>query len=268
MRQKEACIIAGTRIDGRPILFKNRDRAYDANLRAYHLELRGVEMAFVRDLDSNYLEGLNEHGVGIVNTALMVQADEQEGKGAKGKSKGPMKSKDGPKIFRALMQSSIDEALRELLRNEPIKGHTFICQGDKLYCIEASRTHEPKVHRLDLSRVNTRTNHGVAYPDAGYTKGEDYVSSIVRRWETQKRFQELSKPEEMALSLRRPIHDKDSPFNPMRDTEKMRTTNQVMFDLENKILHLYLMPGHSTFHGVKNFMTRDPKIKLKVWKHQ
>lgn len=268
MRHKEACIIAGTKIDGRSVLFKNRDRAYDANLRVYHLELRGVEIAFVRDLDSNYLEGLNEYGLGIVNTALMVQHDEQEGKGGKGKGKGPAKSKDGPKIFRALVQPTIDKAMVELLRGDPIKGHTFICQGDELYCIEASRTHKPQIQRLELSRVNTRTNHGVAYPDAGYTQGDDYVSSIVRRWETQKRFQDISKPEEMATVLRKRIHDSGSSFNPVRDTEKMRTTNQVMFDLNNRVLHLYLMPGHSTFHGVKNFMTRDPKIKLKVWKHR
>jgi len=266
MRSKEACIIAGTRMDGRSVLFKNRDRAYDANLKLYQADLKGTEAAFVLDLDSGYLEGINEHGIGIVNTALMVLNDENEGKG---KSKGPSKSKDGPKIFRALAQDNLQGAIQELLKNDPIKGHTFVCQGDKLYCIEASRTHEPKVHRLSLDRVNTRTNHGISYPDAGYTKGDDYVSSVVRRWEAQKRFQDCKQPEDMARVLYEgKIHDADSAFNPVRETEKMRTTNQVMFDLSKPALHLYLVPGHSKFHGVKNMLGRKPKIPVHVWRHR
>ena len=261
---KEACIIAGTRMGGRPVLFKNRDRAYDANLRVHRMEWKGTEVAFVLDLDSGYLEGLNEHGLGIVNTALMVLDDEKEGK----KKGPPTKSKDGPKIFRALAERTLPEALRALLK-DPIKGHTFICQGDQLVCIEASRTHKPRVGLLSMDRVNTRTNHGIAYPDAGYTKGDDYVSSVIRRWETQKRFQGLDAPEDMARALyEKRIHEKGSPYNPVRDTEKMRTTNQVMFDLAGPALYLYLIPGHSTFHGVVNRLDREPKIKLYVQQYR
>lgn len=272
--RKIACIIAGTEMDHRTVLFKNRDRGYDARLKIVRMAYEGTEMLFVVDLDSGYLEGINEHGVGIVNTALQVAEDELEGiqEVTKGKTagKGPKRSKDGPKIFRALAQKSARNAVLELakdLEDGPIKGHTFVGQaGGGLYCLECSGDTEPVIKKLETGRINTRTNHGIVYPEAGYTEGDDYVSSVIRRWETQKRFQSIQKPEEMAWVLRNPLHEKNSPFNPVRDTEKMRTTNQVMLDLDNLTLHLYLIPEHSEYLGFVDKTEGKGKLKHKVYK--
>jgi len=284
MHRKQGCIIAGRSFEQGLCLFKNRDRAYDTELCVVHLEKNGSEIAIVFDPKTGYLEGVNEFGIGIVNTALMVAHDEAEGKGkskdkgkgkgkgkGKSKDKGPVKSKDGPKILQALLCKTLDEALKILLTdNGGIKGHTFLCDGKTLLSIECSRTHPARVTTLNPKRTNIRTNHGISYPDAGYTEGEDYVSSITRRWEAQKRIQNLRHPEDIGPSLLTPLHDKDSPFNPVRDTEKMRTTSQLLINTSNPSLTLYLIPKHSKLLFTKNALPneRKPKIPVRVIQYE
>jgi len=270
---REACIIAGRKFGDGLCLMKTRDRAYDPKLQVLHVERDGTEMAVVFDKTTGYLEGVNEHGIGIVNTTLMVVRDEQEGvKKTKGdKQKGPKRSKDGPKIFKALEAETLDDAIRSLVSfRGGIKGHTFVADGERMVCIERSGRHPAKIHRLDPTRVNTRTNHGVAYPDAGYTHGDDYVSSIVRRWEAQKRLQNVNNPEVVAPALVQAIHEADSPFNPVRCTDKMRTTSQLTIDTTNPTLYLYVIPGHADLSPPRNVLPdgRRPKIPVRTFRYR
>jgi hypothetical protein len=255
-------------------LFKNRDRAYDSAVEILHLEENGVEMALVFDPKTGYCEGVNQYGIAVVNTALMVAHDEAEGKNDKGgrdKGKKPLKSKDGPKIFKALQCKTLGQAIQVLTTAwGGIKGHTFVTDGKRLACIECSRTHPARVSFLNPERVNTRTNHGVSYADAGYTQGEDYVSSVVRRWEAQKRIQNLKHPEDIGPALMVPIHDVDSPFNPVRSTEKMRTTSQLLILTKRPRMILYLIPGHGDLKRVRNLLPdeRRPKIPVRVIRYE
>ena len=275
-QMKMGCIIAGRKFDDDLCLFKNRDRGYDAVVDVVHLENDGTEMAVIFDPKTGYIEGVNEYGIGVVNTALMVERDEAEGKGTdkgkdkgkgKGKGKKPVQSKDGPKIYKALAAKNLSDAVDILITEDGgIKGHTFVSDGKKIVCIECSRTHPARVTTLDPERTNTRTNHGISYPDAGYTKGDDYVSSIVRRWEAQKRIQDLKHPEDIGPALMETIHKKDSPFNPVRDTDTMRTTSQLLINTTRPRMILYLIPGHGKLNRVRNMLPdkRDPKIPVRV----
>lgn len=268
---KQACIIVGKDFDGHLCLLKNRDRSYDVKLQIMHMEFNGVEMAFVLDLETGYLEGVNEHGIGVVNTTLMVLHDEAEGHSTKTKGKTTLKSKDGPKIFHALIQDNLQDAVDVLVSfRGGIRGHTFVADGQTLLSIECTRKNPARVHHLDPGRVNTRTNHGVSYPEAGYTRGEDYVSSIVRRWEAQKRIQGVKRPEAAAPALATLIDEADSPFNPVRVTDKMRTTSQLLIDTSTPSLYLYLIPGHARVTKILNLLPggRAPKIPVRVFRYR
>ena len=74
------CIIVSKSIDGSKILAKNRDRAYKPSLEFVHTIIDGVEVVYLRDTVTDWSEGMNEYGVGLVNTALMVGYDENEKK--------------------------------------------------------------------------------------------------------------------------------------------------------------------------------------------
>lgn len=269
---RTACIIAGRKFGDRLCLLKNRDRAYDADLAIVHLEKEGTEIAVIYDLVTGYMEGVNEYGIGIVNTTLMVLRDEAEGKTqGKGKKGDPMRSKDGPKIVRALAKRTLEDAVQSLTYDGGgIRGHTFVADGKRIVSIECSRKHPALVTTLDPERINTRTNHGVSYPDAGYTHGPDYVSSIVRRWEAQKRLQTIRRPEAAAVALVEVIDEADSPFNPVRVTDHMRTTSQLTIDTTNPALFLYLIPGHAEVKKTRNLLPgeRKPKIPVRVFRYK
>ena len=74
------CTIAAVRLDNGVVLAKNRDRGYKANVEVIHELIDDVEILYWRDVDTDWSEGMNEYGIGIVNSSLMVSQDEKEGK--------------------------------------------------------------------------------------------------------------------------------------------------------------------------------------------
>ena len=74
------CIIISKEVNDKFILAKNRDRAYKPKLEVVHTIINGVEVAYIHDMITDWSEGMNEFGIGIVNSALMVGHDEAEAK--------------------------------------------------------------------------------------------------------------------------------------------------------------------------------------------
>jgi len=217
------CIIASVPGPNGPILIKNRDRNYDVDLKL--AEVRGSLVLL--DTLTYWLEGCNDQGLAIVNSALMVGRDEKEKK----KSKSGKKSKDGIRILRALLQEDIQSALDSLLTyDQGIKGHTFIATGDRLWCLETTSKHRPILTELDPTVLHVRTNHGIYHPDAGYMKGEDRKSSLIREKTAQIVLSECRTPEEVLQAINRRFLEEDSPFNMVRATEKMRTSSQLVME--------------------------------------
>lgn len=74
------CTIVGVRLDDGVVLVKNRDRGYKGKVEIIHELINGVEVVYWRDVDTDWSEGMNEYGIGIVNSSLLVAQDEKEGK--------------------------------------------------------------------------------------------------------------------------------------------------------------------------------------------
>ena len=271
--KKEACVIFSKKCDGNVVLGKVRDRMYDPSVCVYHLELDGTEICVMFDRITGFCEGINEHGIGIVNSSLMVLQDEREG--ISDGDQNPERSPDGIKIIKALTKKTVPETLRALIAYKPrkfqrgLKGHTLVSNGKEVYALENTRIHTPKVLRLKPHEVNTRTNHGIYYPGAGYTKGDDYISSIVRQWEAKKQLEKVQRTEDLMPALTQSIEKTDGSMNPVRFTDKMRTTSQMVVDPAKGEMLLYLVPEHSKFEGVRNLLPggRKPKMKVRVFKY-
>ena len=271
--QKQACVVFSTKCDGNIMLGKVRDRMYDPEVCVYHLEVGGTEICIMFDRTTGFCEGINEHGLAIVNSSLMVLQDEREG--ISDGDSDPERSPDGIKIVKALSKRTIPEALRTLITYKPkrfqrgLKGHTLVSDGTEIYALENTRIHTPKVLKLAPDEVHTRTNHGIYYPGAGYTKGDDYISSIVRQWESKKQLEKIQRAEDLMPALTQGIEKADSAMSPMRFTDKMRTTSQMVANPQKGEMLLYLVPGHSKFEGVRNFLPngRKPKMKVRVFKY-
>ena len=77
MKLLRECIIVGGQISGGNVLGKTRDRNYVPKLRLVRELMNGVEVVYLHDLYTNYMEGMNEKGIGVINAALLVGEDEK-----------------------------------------------------------------------------------------------------------------------------------------------------------------------------------------------
>ena len=100
------CTSVGVSVKNKIILAKNRDRTYYPKLKIIRELINGIETCYMYDVDTDYSEGMNEKGIGIVNTTLQGKEDEKETKTVQ---KHKKLSADGHKIRTALGMDDTDE---------------------------------------------------------------------------------------------------------------------------------------------------------------
>lgn len=260
---KQACIIAVGVWGGKKCLLKNRDRNYVPKAKIIHELRNGVEVLYMTDVATGWCEGLNEYGIGIVNSALQVARDEAEKSVVKSKGK---KSKDGPRVLKTLECVDLDDAIEVGQTYEGgLKGHTIIADVSRTYTLEGTSKHDFHSRKLPEGKITVRTNHGIYYDDSGYTEGPNYESSIVRRDKAKKTLRGLESPDEVATALMAGrMDDHAHPNNMVRYTDNMSTTSQMVLNLTDKELVFYVIPKRVEFEGYENKLPKGRKPKLKV----
>lgn len=270
------CVIVKSTINGDTILAKNRDRGYSAQIEIIHELVQGVEIAYLHDKLTDWSEGLNEFGVGIVNSSLTVSFDEKEGKLAKqnlDKGKAPKVSHDGFKIRTALCKTKLADAIRSVIyfvgkdnNDVGVKGHTIIANDNHAFTIEMTSKHLPVINRIQPHEIVVRTNHGIQYPDSGYTSGDKQASSLSRMNIAKQKLMQVKSPDNVLHTLSAQ-HTKDSFMNPYRTNNKydMHTTSQVMYNLSKLELHIRCDTDHSEFEQYVNRLPQGYKPKIKVF---
>lgn len=265
----EECIIVGGSLEGENFLAKSRDRNYTPHVRI-HRELldTGLEIVYMHDEDTDYMEGMNSAGIGIVNSALLVSDDE---KAVKGKTK----STDGKIMRTALECTNLKDCIQALISTDGgIKGHTLVGSTDSMYSIEMTSKHNPIISRVkDLDKKTTvRTNHGVKHPHAGYTvdrKPDDYLSSKIRQATAEVQVAGAEDFEQIAPVLARQPFDPSSNYNMNRKTDNMSTTSQCAMNLAQKAFNFYYFPTHCEYLGLVDDTPDDyePQIKVHVYQY-
>ena len=269
------CIIVGGQDSGGNVLAKARDRNYKPKLLVIReLTPEGVELAYIFDAVTNYLEGMNSFGIGIVNAALLVTDDESAAKKYWKRHKKRGISRDGPRIARALGFKKLSKVIKSLVAYDSgLKGHTFVGNPTSIYSIEMTSKHNPIVKKLDKSPgYDVRTNHGEDHAGAGYTPTKhpgDYTSSKIRRASASVAISDIDDYRELMPSLANQNFDKDSNFNTMRKVpgEKgMRTSSQIAMHLDRLEMICYMIPGECQFLGIEDRTPEGyiPKINVTV----
>jgi hypothetical protein len=265
------CVIAKLDIDGANILVKNRDRAYIAPIEIVHELIDGVEVVYLHDKVTDWSEGMNEYGIGIVNSALQVKEDEKEGVKKKKKT-GPRPSRDGLKIRTALSKKTLKLALdsvKTFVGKDPNKvgvtGETIISDKSSSYLIEMTSNVEPIITKLSEKELVVRTNHGIDNPELGYTKGRKKESSHSRMDLAHKALCK-AKSMESALDELAARHAKDNFMNPYRDDPraKMHTTAQIGYDLANRIFYVRYDEKFGKFEGIKRNLPKGYVAKIQL----
>ena len=124
----EECIAIASMFGNDMIIGKNRDRNYNPNLKVVReLTGYGIELCYVIDQDTDWSEGMNSYGIGIVNSALFVKRDEKDFDKSKKKL---AQSKDGARIREALAKTTLHDVIKSLVSyHGGIKGHTLVGDG-------------------------------------------------------------------------------------------------------------------------------------------
>tara|TARA_S200002703_G_scaffold54569_1_gene47182 strand:- start:131 stop:904 length:774 start_codon:yes stop_codon:yes gene_type:complete len=250
---------------------------YAPDLEVVHEVVNGVEVVYMRDVLTDWSEGMNEKGIGVVNASLMVGFDEKEGDLAKDKAKKGKNGKpsyDGLKIRKALEQTKLSQSIRSIINfrgddedDVGVKGLTIVSNPKHSFVVEMTTKHLPIIKRVDSDEIVTRTNHGVEYPDTGYTGGLKRKSSLSRQQIAYNALSDLSSQEEVLDALSKQ-HDSDKWMNPYRRENSFgfTTSSQVMMDLNNLKFEFRHDAGNSTFKGLVNKLPQgyEPKIEVVI----
>ena len=287
------CTIAAVRLDNGIILAKNRDRGYVAKMKVVHEVVDDVEMVYWIDEDTDWSEGMNEYGIGIVNSSLLVRQDEKESDKIEKKQKdgknyvfkdpklddteNRKKATDGFKIRTALKHKEIKNVVKSVIsfsgddkKNVGIKGQTMVGNNKNIYNIEATSKDTSVVTKLkEDKKVMVRTNHGIAHEVAGYTTGIKKKSSHMRMLFAKEYLKSCKTDSEVFEKMRQQYH-KNPFFNPYREKNEhnMQTVGQIMLNLDKKEVTIRMDKNMGKFLGVDNRLPNgyEPKIKINVIK--
>ena len=224
---------------------KNRDRQYIPTLDFIESSEHGVGRMMMHDQVTGYKEGINSHGVSILNTSLDVLTDEPDVD--EGKTKA---SPDGKIIALALLEDNPLSAAR-LLISKRLVGCTIVFNRDICYLIEASdqdgsRPYEFVAKKIPITETVARTNHGIYLPWASFQRVEgdveqslDRISSEARLLQAEMVVENARNPQELVDGLCK-VYVNNPQLNVMRtstDPNKFRTTSQQLCVPKQKTLY-------------------------------
>ena len=239
------------------VVVKNRDRNYVPEISFTFAKKDKVNRMLFVDNMTEYMEGMNDKGIGILGTSLMVIDDEEVISNRTNAARS-----DGDKIKEALAEKSVEKAAQAVVDLE-LTGATFVFDADRLFVIEACINTDKKYYydmeEIKQTKTIARTNHGVWLDWAGYQYGIDKnqdlsrQSSEARLEQAQEVLKKAKTPQDIIDGLcQQP--NKNTQMNALRtttDRKKMRTTAQEM-----------IIPIERTFF-VRPVQT---KLEIDFWK--
>jgi len=263
------CVIATGQINGNMTLVKNRDRTYKPTMAVIRYRTKkGIEIAIVYDKNTQYLEGMNEYGIGILNSTMLNEIDSDVEDG--------YNREQGKIVFKALNCKTIDEAIGVLTtQSGGLEGHTMIADQARAYHIEMLKGSESHVIQLDPSTGwDARTNHGVHFPEGGYMPrdGQIYMSSNYRKALAEIELAQADSPKRAMAIMRQQHNEPESHMNfhrrvpnSAKEHPNFMTTSQVVMDLGERKLYFHSYSKVSDFSGdIEDLLPKDYKPKIKI----
>jgi hypothetical protein len=107
------------------------------------------------------------------------------------------------------------------------------------------------------------------FTDAGYTHGQKYLSSKMRKVSAEKSVDKVEDWKEIAAAMRKEFFPKNSSLNMRRDTKEMWTSSQTVLNLTDRIIQInYFDSKVEEFAGIRTELPEGytPKIKIEVVK--
>jgi len=234
---------------------KNRDRKYIPTLDFIESSKRGIGRMMMHDQVTGYKEGINSHGVSILNTSLDVLEDEPDVETGNAKS-----SPDGAIIATALLHDNALDAVHYVIKKKLV-GCTIVFDKENMFLVEASdqdgsRPYRHVVKKIPTTETVARTNHGIWLPWASFQRRRndkqqtaDRISSEARLLQAQHVVKHAKTPQDLVDGMCR-VNTTHPQLNIMRmSTEKdqFRTTSQELCVPSERTLYCRPISSHVKF---------------------
>jgi hypothetical protein len=260
------CIVTAGGLNNDVILAKNRDRMFQPTIQVVRkLSKSGIEMALMYDKRTKYVEGMNEYGIGIINSTLLNTEDSTIGHS--------YNNRQGNVIHRALCCKNLKDAINVVISHKGgSEGHTMIGSGKRLFHIEKSYHLGTKVTELDASSgFDVRTNHGFNFPKAGFVPkdGSNYLGSHIRKAYAEIELLRAKDDTDVLRLLRQQPFEPDSNYNMRRTLKTQRgmfTSNQLLMNLTQLEFRLNWFSDWCDFDGImEEAWPEDREKKIKIY---
>lgn len=215
---------------------KNRDRKYIPTLDFIESNKNGIGRMMMHDQITGYKEGINSHGVSILNTSLDVLEDEPDVESGNAKS-----SPDGAIIATALLHDNAHDAVLYVIKKKLV-GCTIVFDKENMFLVEASDQDGSKPYRHIVKQIPktetvARTNHGIWLPWASFQRKKndvqqtaDRISSEARLLQAQHVVKHAKTPQDLVDGMCQ-INTTNPQLNIMRMStgkDEFRTTSQQL----------------------------------------
>lgn len=258
------CTVVGGKLEGKMFLFKNRDRSYTPNSEIIREKINGTEIVYYTD-QTGWVEGMNEHGVGFVFSALSTR--EYEGYDPSYYMTDEPKSTTKFKKFRGgilkvLTSKNSDEAIKRILSSKK-SGNFIVSDREKMIELEVFKGDNVQ-QEVDLSKLKVKTNHGELIPQAGHQENGYSIKravSTIRKHQATVQLQGIQQVSEVPARMKFQAFDTSSPLNTFRTDHEENTISQCLMVLSD--LSFYFFHDNSTANSV-DFTDKVGKEKGKI----
>ena len=272
------CVILYTEIDGKKILAKNRDRPYKPHIEVIHEIVNGIELAYIRDLKTGWIEGMNDQNIGIINSTL----DRTDGNIVTKRKKFNTSNKKNV-IYTALTtkndnKKNFYDIIKKADKNYILEGNTLLLYKDDVFHIENTKDNNFVAKKINDTAVFS--NHGTILKDRGYTKCKKGLSSFLRRHiiKTELKNNKITTIDDLVNIMNRNYKNIDPRFHPYRDKATtikrlktldknqgfINTTGNLVLNMTDKELIYYVDKNNSKRVEYINNLPNDytPKIRI------
>jgi len=258
------CTVVGGKLEDKMFLFKNRDRSYSPDSKIVAENFKNTEIVYYTD-QTGWIEGMNEHGVGFVFSALSNKHypgyDPSYHMTDEPKNDSKFK-KFAEGIKEVLISKTAAEAVTRIEKSE--KSGNFLV-GDKNQIIEIEIFKGEKIaKKVDLSELIVKTNYGVLIPDAGHQPSGDSIKraiSGIRGYQAKLQLQGVTSINEIPTRMKFQVFDHGSPLNVYRTDVEENTISQCLMNLTD--LKFYFFHDLETANSI-DFEKKTDLKKLKV----
>jgi hypothetical protein len=226
------------------------------------------------DMDTYWVEGMNEFGISAVNSTLAVKTDEII-------DKSEYQKRLFNKKKHMLKHNNLEQLTNEWIsfsENSDLSrhGHTLLCDINNCIHIESYQGKIPITEKLINDTVFT--NHGEKLKNTGYTYGNRYMSSLLRKYLAYNEIIKVKHRNDILKSLNKNYIDLNPEFHTYRNKKQtlayldaddrhlaFNTTSQTLMCLSELIFYFNYDNENCNFVKYDNRLPINYKPKIKVF---